>query len=203
MATMNYSGSQSVTGCSITTWTTSTYYSFKLTEDCKISVGGTPAINARSGEEFIIQTDTAYIFDRDTTVMLAYPIVESTVISTQRRENTTGFNFSIDPGLYYPIVSLVADRDYSSYDIFGFVRLWLFSSETGVITRITLNGSTILATRSDNYTATQTYFRTLDASLTTAISKNDVLSLEVEGSGSMTYIINDADPALLRIEDTA
>lgn len=73
MATINYSGSQDITGCTITSWTDDTYYSFKLTEDCKLSISGTPAINARVGDEFVIQMNEPYIFDRETKVMLAYP----------------------------------------------------------------------------------------------------------------------------------
>lgn len=79
MAAINYSGSQSITGCTITTWSDATYYSFRLTQDCKISINGTPAINARSGDEFIIQVGLPYIFDRDTKVLLSYPIAEEVV----------------------------------------------------------------------------------------------------------------------------
>jgi len=75
----NYSGSQIINGCTIYQWTDNTYDSFKLTQDCRMSVNGTPAITAKAGDEFTIYTNTPYIFDRTTKVLLAYPDTLATV----------------------------------------------------------------------------------------------------------------------------
>ncbi len=201
----SYSGSQLVSrGAPGLIFADETYYSFKVKEFCRIGVDGNPLIDFKADEEFIIKIGVTYIFDRDTKISLSYPLPtdELVVDPTQVKYDRSSRNFSLSAGLYYPCCTMIADRDLTAYDIFAFASIMIIANETGVITRLRYNGVTI-ASRSDTYSSAVIRNITLDVSSTVVIPKNGVITLEVEGSGSITYIRGDYDETLIRIIDTA
>lgn len=68
-----FSGSQSVTKGNYVAWILTETWAFKTTEECSVSMNGTPFVNLTTGQTFIIKQGARYVFDRDTVVALAYP----------------------------------------------------------------------------------------------------------------------------------
>lgn len=173
---VNYSGSQSITGCTITTWTTSTYYSFKLTQDCKLSINGTPAINARAGDEFVIQVNAPYIFDRDTKVLLSYP--DTTVIppSTYLFESTQA-NTSYSSSGYMTVGVIQTVASMTAYNLRATLMYWSTSTATNTV-RIIM-GATTLATQSLSTPASAGTLFSFNVDLTTTIPANSTIELQM------------------------
>ena len=83
MGDFYFSGSQSVVKGQAVIWQSTDLFAFRVTEDCMMSTNATPFVKCKQGETFIIRHRTPedeklknqvgiYIFDRDTTISLAY-----------------------------------------------------------------------------------------------------------------------------------
>lgn len=75
----SYSGSVLVSRGMSKVFSDDTYYSFKTTEKCRIGVDGDPLVWVKSEEEFIIKVGATYMFDRDSKLLLSYPVVDNAV----------------------------------------------------------------------------------------------------------------------------
>lgn len=68
-----FSGSQSVKRGDYVQFILSDNWAFKATENCRVSMDGTPFVNITIGQTFLIKQGSKYVFDIDTVIALAYP----------------------------------------------------------------------------------------------------------------------------------
>jgi len=195
-----YSGSGGVERGIQKIWTDATYYSFKTTEECRISVDGTPLIEFGAGEEFIIKVDAVYIFDRDTTIMYSYPPEVVTEPSTFHAEVTTDNAIYSDSG-FSTLVTIPTVEELTDYTLYASVAYWKVSAAT--ITMKVVVGGVTLATV-DVYCPTSQYtILAINEALTTTIPANSIIELQIENGGTNDTVVGSRVPTVLSIRDTA
>ncbi len=69
---LKISGSQYINAGIRVVWEGPDYYSFRPTENCRVSVNWEPFVFVRQGDTYIIKEDGAYVFDRDTLLEIGY-----------------------------------------------------------------------------------------------------------------------------------
>lgn len=184
----SYSGSVDVSRGIAKVFTNSTYYSFQLTEACRIGIDGNPLVNFKSGDEFIIQVDSTYIFDRDTTISLSYPASDPVADFNEAVYALPFSSSNLSTSEWQPVRTLTLDRDFSSYDIFATIMLEDGYGGRSSYLRVR-RGSSILALQSIYITDIDPQYEAyqIKSSSTTPIYKDDVLFLEFRGTGHNVY----------------
>lgn len=196
----SYSGSTKVTRGVQKVFSDSTYYSFKTTEECRISVDGMPLVFVGAGEEFIIKVGAVYIFDRTTTIMLSYPEADAVVPPTWEAKVTTDNAIYASTG-FTTLVTIPVFDELTSYDLYASVAYWKVSAAT--ITMKVVVGATTLATV-DVYCPTSQYtILSINEAKTTTIAANSIVELQVENGGTNDSVVGSRVPTVLSLRDTA
>jgi len=198
----SYSGSVDVSRGIAKVFMDETYYSFQTTEKCRIGVDGQPLVWFKDGEEFIIKLGATYIFDRDTTISLSYPISTVLAPTTYEAENSATIPFYSTSGYGAACAISIVDA-LTAYTVVGRLVYNNSNNSSQSVTIRIIYDSTILASQTQTVPASSTLFFYINKALTTTIPANKTVRLEAQRIRVNNGIVGGEIPSFISITDTA
>lgn len=196
----SYSGAEDILRGIPKVWTGGTIYSFKTTEELRLSVDHNPFIRVSSGTEFIIKEGVDYIFDRDNTIMYSYPPPSEQAPATYYSQVTTDNDIYASSG-FSTITTIATVDELTSYALYARVAYWKVTAAT-ITMKVTVGATTLQSI--DVYCPTSQYtILAFNVPLTTTIPANSIVKLEIENGGTNDTVVGSRVPTELSIRDTA